>query len=158
MGTLADITNVVVESAHVNIPQLCGTEDGRVLVQTYDWKAALSIKFRNIPHLKTYHHFRFTCDHPGTVFVKTHADTEEMQLVLTKSLTWSPSASQLPPIVNPRGLLPERQWYLYEHIRQFCPEYARDTVAPLPRVAKPGSSRPQNATDVPPSKRAKHTR
>ena len=75
VGTLEDIKIAVAESASVNIPQLCGTEDGIVLVPTYDWKAHLSMKLKTIPHLKTYHHFRFDCDAPGSVFVKTHADT-----------------------------------------------------------------------------------
>ena len=38
MGALADIAHVVEESAKVNTAQLCGTEDGQVIVSTYDWK------------------------------------------------------------------------------------------------------------------------
>ena len=45
-------------------------------------------------------------------------------------------------LIDPRGLPPERQWYLYDHIREFCPEYAKDIVAPVPTVPKPDSSRP----------------
>ena len=158
VGTLTDIAKVVKESATVNVPQLCGAEDGSVLVPTYDWKTEFSTKFRTVPSLKTYHHFHFTHTVPGSVFVKKHADTEEVQFVLTKSSSWSPVPSQLPPIIIPHGLPPERQWYLYEQIREFCPEYARDSVAPLPRVAKPGSSRRQNPTSgTPAPKKAKHT-
>ena len=142
VGTLSDIARVVEECASVNIPQLCGTEDGTVIVPTYDWKTHFTTKFKTVPHIKTYHHFRFTSDTPGSVFVKTHADTDETQIQLLPSQSWSPSFSQLPLLINPCGLPPERQWYLYDHIGEFCPENAKDIVAPLPTVPKPGSSRP----------------
>ena len=45
VGSLADIAQVVNESAKVNIPQLCGTEDGSIIVPTYDWKGWLATKF-----------------------------------------------------------------------------------------------------------------
>ena len=103
VGTLADIAKAVDESATVNVSQLCGTGGGQVIVPTYDWKADFSSKFRHVPHLKTYHHFRFTCDAPGSVFLKKHVDTEETQLLLTRSSSWSPVTSQLPPLVNPHN-------------------------------------------------------
>ena len=141
VGTLTDIAQVVQESAIVNVPQICGTEDQRVVVPTYNWKVELSSKFRTIPHIKSYHHFRLTAASPGSVYVRTHADTEEVQIQFLRSSTWSPSPSQLPSLIQPLGLSPERQWYLYDHIREFCPEHAKDVVAPLPQVPKPGSSR-----------------
>ena len=141
VGSLSDIAQVVNNSATVNIPQICGTEDGQVIVPTYNWKDDLSIRFKTVKNIKTYHHFRFTSEKPGSVFVKTHADSDETEIQLLHSLSWSPSSSQLPPLVEPRGLLPERQWYLYQHIREFCPDYAKDIVAPLPTVPKPPTNR-----------------
>ena len=79
VGTFADI-GTVEESAIVNIPQVCGTETARVVVPTFDWKTEFALKFKNIPHIKTYHHFRFTGGAPGSVVVKRHADTEEMHM------------------------------------------------------------------------------
>jgi hypothetical protein len=52
VGSLADIARVVEESAKVNTAQLCGTEDGQVIVSTYDWKTDFSTKFRTVPHIK----------------------------------------------------------------------------------------------------------
>ena len=75
MGSLADIAQVVNESAEVNIPQLCGTEDGSIIVTTYDWKGWLATKFKTIPQMKQYHHFRLSADNPGSIFLKVHADT-----------------------------------------------------------------------------------
>ena len=162
VGSLTDIERVVDDSAIVNIPQLCGKEDGSIIVPTYDWKSDFSSKFKIVPHIKSYHHFHFVSDSPGSVYVKTHADTEEIHIQLLRSSSWSPSSSQLPPLVNPPGLSPERQWYLYEHIREFCPDYAKDSVAPLPTTPKPGSNRttrtlPSVETTPPAPKRTRHT-
>lgn len=139
VGSLADIAQVVNESARVNIPQLCGTEDGSIIVPTYDWKGWLATKFKTIPQMKQYHHFRVSADNPGSVFLKVHSDTEEKKFDLIKDPLWLPSASELPSLVEPRGLPPDRQWYLYEHIREFCPDYSKDTVAPLPTIPKPST-------------------
>ena len=157
VGTLTDIAQVVEESATVNVPQICGTEDHRVVVPTYNWKTEFAPKFKTIPHIKSYHHFRLTANSPGTVYVKTHADTEEIQISFLRSSTWSPS-SQLPLLIQPLGLSPERQWYLHDHsIREFCPEYAKDIVAPLPQVPKSGSARstaqPPTIAQTPPAQK-----
>ena len=47
VGCLADIARVVNDSATVNIAQLCGNQNGDVVVPTNDWKTFLS------PHFKT---------------------------------------------------------------------------------------------------------
>jgi hypothetical protein len=157
IGTLADIAKAVDDSAKVNVPQLCGTEEGKVVVPTYDWKNEFSSHFKHVPQLKTYHHFRFASDFPGSVFIKKHADTEETRLTIAKSPSWSPVPSQLPPLVSPRGLPPERQWYLYEQIGDFCPVYAKDSVAPLPRMAKHSWKTVNTTPTIPAPKRARIT-
>jgi hypothetical protein len=35
------------------------------------------------------------------------------------------------------GLSAERQWYLYDKIREFCPQADRDVTCPLPSVPNP---------------------
>ena len=48
-----------------------------------------------------------------------------------------------PEVIPAKGLSPDRQWYLYDQIRQFCPESTKDLVCPLPSV-------PQNQhTNIP---------
>ena len=54
---------------------------------------------------------------------------------------WDVDSDTLPNIVPPHGLSIERQWYLYEQIRPFCPDEDKDTVCPLPLSPKPGGSR-----------------
>ena len=45
---------------------------------------------------------------------------------------WEPSISDLPPLVQARGLSPERQLYLYEKICPFCIERSMDLTCPIP--------------------------
>ena len=42
-----------------------------------------------------------------------------------------------PPVVTPEGLSSQRQWYLYNKIREFVPIEAQDLVCPLPRKRPP---------------------
>ncbi|KAL7390188.1 hypothetical protein ABVT39_016614 [Epinephelus coioides] len=61
VNTLADIAKVVENSSpesHLNIPQLVGMADGRVIVKTFDWQTHLSPYFRRLPQIKSYQHFR----------------------------------------------------------------------------------------------------
>ena len=46
----------------------------------------------------------------------------------------------LPEVVQPRSLTAEKQWYLYEKIREFCPGASKDKTCPLPSVPKPSSA------------------
>ena len=105
--------------------------------------------------MKQYHHFRLSADNPGFVFLKVHADTEEKKFDLLKDPLMLPSASDLPSLVE-HWLPPNRQWYLYEYIREFCPDYAKDTVAPLPTIPKPSTrkSPPPSSPSASNSKKA----
>ena len=46
--------------------------------------------------------------------------------------SWQPYPHQLPAVVMPNGLSSERKQYLYEKIREFCPDEKKDTVCPKP--------------------------
>ncbi len=63
----------------------------------------------------------------------------EVEFELLKA-PWA-AEEDFPAVVPPRGLNADRQWYLYESIRPFCPDPDKDTVCPLPSVPKPGGSR-----------------
>ena len=79
------------------------------------------------------HHFRFSADRPGVVFVKnTSNDLKERKINLLKSTTWRPTPTNLPERIIPMGLSLERQWYLYQKIHDFCPDNVQDTVCPQP--------------------------
>lgn len=141
VGSLKGIAQVVNESADCNFSQLVCSDEGTPIVNTYDWTSFFAPHLKKISGIKKYHHFRCDSTKPGKVFVKVHADTEEIEIDLMKHKPgWAPDHSELPPIVPPKGLSAERQWYLYESIWPFCPEGDKDLTCPLPTVPKPGSA------------------
>ena len=48
---LDDIVRTINKSASVNHAQLVGTQDGEVLVPTYDWLSFFAMYFKKIPHI-----------------------------------------------------------------------------------------------------------
>ena len=127
IGSLRAITQVVNDSAECNVPQLVCDENGGTIVPTYDWTTFFAPHLKKLIGIKKYHHFRFTSSEPGVVYVKEHADTAEVRMDLNKSSTpWVPDKDELPSVVSPKGLSAERQWYLYDHIRPFCPDSDKD--------------------------------
>ena len=132
--SLHDIRATVEKSAKCNVAQLVAEADGSVIVPTCNWKEFLAPYFRTIPSIKEYQHFTFSSDKPGIVSVKKHVDTSSKELHLLKD-NWNPGES-VPNILPPKGLPLERQWYLYDNIRQFCPEETKDVVCPLPSIPR----------------------
>ena len=97
-----------------------GTLEGDALVPSYDWPGffenhVIKTALRGI--LK-YQYFRFSRSTPG-VYVKTLSSESEKKITLLKQLSWKPP-SDLPEVVVPNGLKPERQLYLYEKIQEYC--------------------------------------
>ena len=121
------------------VPQLVGTLDGTTFVPTYNWSAffeEVTVKTA-LKGISKMHHFKFTACKPGMVFVKDSSTGAERLINLLKDTPWRPSADQLPPTVVPNGLSIERQWYLYDKIREFCPDNKKDTVCPKPAYPQP---------------------
>ena len=136
--TLSDLCNVVSESTvkGINIPQLVGTEDGKVIVSTYDWQSFLQPYFKPLPGLKKLQHFRFSAESPGMVYYRTKPDDPERTFQLLQSPEAFPQAGEL-QASNPPGLPLERQWYLYNKIREFVRPDAQDVTCPLPQDQLP---------------------
>ena len=141
VGGLTDLCGVVNDSAAVNIAQPTGLEDGSVVVTTYDWQNYFSPFCAKVNGIKKLHHLRFSSASPGCIFVKERAGSAEVNRTILKDKNWKPTADQLPPILPPTGLSQQRQWYLYEKIREFCPDYLKDTTCPRPSdpAQDPGS-------------------
>ena len=104
----------------------------------YNWTDFLSALFAHVPNITSYYHFRFTHDHPGTVYLCEFANTQEKQVVLIKTNA-TIDKTALPSTLTPSGLSEERQQYLYEHIRPFCDEKYHDETCPQPSSQKPVS-------------------
>ncbi|MED6255430.1 hypothetical protein ATANTOWER_009691 [Ataeniobius toweri] len=114
LSTLADIAKVVENSSpesRLNIPQLVGLEDGRVLVNTFDWQAHLSPYFRKLPQIKSYQHFSFDAKRLGVVLARTHSDAEPVSFQLLCDPGVLPPVVCVPALPAP-GLATDRQIYL----------------------------------------------
>ena len=137
VGCLDDLVNVCEGSAKVNKSQLVGTQDGTVVVPTYNWSAFFQPFFKANPFkgLKKLQHLRFTATHPGACFFKETPDGEERMIAILRDPYWRPSSHVLAPVIPPQGLSAERQQYLYEKIRDFCPPHCKDIVCPRPTGA-----------------------
>ena len=138
IADLDDIANSVSQSSFVNVPQLVGTLDGTVFVPTYNWsdffeEHTVKTALKGISKL---HYFRFTKDKPGMVMVRETTAGPERCIKLLKDPSWKPSPTELPPVVIPSGLSIERQWYLFDKIREYCPD-SKDIVCPEPRHPRP---------------------
>ena len=70
--------------------------------------------------------------------MKMHSYSTEGKFQLLKQ-PWTPDSNELPDIVVPKSLSAERQWYLYDQIRPFCRDSAKDITCPYPNIPKPGS-------------------
>jgi hypothetical protein len=78
---------------------------------------------------------------PGVVIARRYVDSEQETFELLKKSADYPAlleASILPKKISPARLSPERQWYLYDKIREHIPDPVdKDATAPLPTVARP---------------------
>ena len=72
VSSLDDVVEVVNTSADVNVAQLVGTQSGQSVVPI------LGAHFRNVLHLKNYHHFTFSASQPGVVVMKEFSDSQQV--------------------------------------------------------------------------------
>ena len=135
VGCLNEIATVVEESASVNIAQLVGTQEGELIVPTYSWSSFLSQYFKRIPGIKKIHHFIIHSPEPSEIQLKQSVDSSTVKMTLLRSPSVIPPDT-LPPVISPRGLSPERQWYLFDKIREYCRLQLQDITCPLPDVPR----------------------
>ena len=128
-----------------NVSQLVADEDGNVIVPTFDCTDFFATRMKRFVGIKKYHNFRFDSSDPGVVTVKLHSDSVEEKFYLLKQ-PWIPDLSELPNILSSKSLSTERRWYLFDQIRQFCSDNAKDITCPLPSVPRPGS---RSGTPIP---------
>ncbi|KAF6027391.1 hypothetical protein EB796_014291 [Bugula neritina] len=100
----------------------------------YDWAQFISQFFSlYATHILTYHQIVFT-DKGVAHCKKLIGESVTTEILLSKC----PAADLLPTAISSKGLDLQRQWYLYEQIREFCkPEYTQDLVCPRPSFPKP---------------------
>ena len=139
---LDDIVNVVEQSAAVNHAQLVGTHNGQVIVPTYNWVTFFVTHLKKISNITKYHHFTASTNKKGIIISKIFRDSTEIESALLKDDSWNPTIHEMPPIIEPQGMSAERQWYLYDKIRPYCSDKAKDLTCPLPSVPRPGTPVP----------------
>ena len=112
VGSIHDIAEVVTRSARLNHPQLIGEYDGTTHVLRHMTGVVFFDSYTTQTALKgisKMHHFYFTADHPGYVFVKHSSDDREKKIKLLKDLSWKPSKFSLTEQIIPPGLSLEHQ-------------------------------------------------
>ena len=90
---------MVKESASVNVAEFVGLHNGTVHVPTFDWATYLEQFYKKLPNIKSYYHFRFDQEFPGTVFCKQYWFSEEKAINLLRNRNQLPQPAQLPNIV-----------------------------------------------------------
>ena len=83
---LDDIVQTINKSANVNHTQLVGTQNGEVLVPTYDWLSFFAMYFKKISNIKSYQNFIVSTNSPGVVEYKKfriHKNQHHQRLIST---------------------------------------------------------------------------
>ena len=135
VSSLEDIETVVNSSTEVNVTQLVGTQAGETVVCMYDCTLFFREHFRNVPHLKRFHHFSFSAESPRVVSLKEYSDSASTMFVMRFDEEWQPAADELLTAITPAGLPLAWQLYLYEQIREYCRNGREDLVCPNPHLA-----------------------
>lgn len=124
------LVDVVQKSASSNVAIPYKHEDGGATWEWRDWKSFLSTNFKAVRNIRKYHHFRFSCQDPGYVFLKESVDSEETSVSIMKSPILDPHAR--PILITPPGLSRDRQTYLYRNVRPYVRPLHQEEVCPTP--------------------------
>ena len=78
--------------------------------------------------------FRIEKNHPGIVFARDYASSDEIAINIMKSGTMQNlQLAQLPTVIPQKDLDAQRQWYLYQQVAPYC---KNKEVCPKPSVTK----------------------
>ncbi|CAB4412920.1 unnamed protein product [Rhizophagus irregularis] len=142
---LSDMVEVVHNSTTggFNTAQTIYGLGGNQKVLFYKWTEFLNKEFTKIPQILQQHHFEISNEKNGIVNVQTKVDGEKIEIsILKKNIT--PLIS-FPNILLPKKLSAERQWYLYEQIREHVthPD-KKDQYCSKPLIPKPSKDKSEN--------------
>ncbi|KAH3890277.1 hypothetical protein DPMN_014353 [Dreissena polymorpha] len=99
----------------------------------YDWKDYISTLFHPIKNGTKFHQFHVSADHPGVVKCRDFSDSPEG----LRKVNVNVSCDDLPKEMFAKGLDLDRQWYLFEHIREICrTDKAKNFTCPNPATGK----------------------
>lgn len=124
--TKQHIVDIVSKSSHSNVPVVYS--DGWTW---RTWKSFFLERFKKVPNISKHHHFRFTADEPGVVFMKIAADeTTETRFVICKPQLLPMDSDDLPPTISAAGLSHQRQTYLFRHVRPLVRRQFQEILCP----------------------------
>ncbi|CAB4376175.1 unnamed protein product [Rhizophagus irregularis] len=141
---LSDLVQVVHNSTTggFNTAQTINNSNGVQKVLFYKWTEFLNKEFTRIPQIQQ-HHFEISNQKHGVVNVQTKIEGEKVEItILRKNIIPS---NVFPNLLVPKELSAERQWYLYEQIREHVthPD-KKDQYCSKPLIPKSCKSIPEN--------------
>ncbi|CAB5381718.1 unnamed protein product [Rhizophagus irregularis] len=142
---LSDLVQVVHNSTTggFNTAQTIYNSNGVQKVLFYKWTEFLNKEFTRIPQILQQHHFEISNQKHGVVNVQTKIEGEKVEITILKK-NIIPS-NVFPNLLVPKELSAERQWYLYEQIREHVthPD-KKDQYCSKPLIPKSRKSIPEN--------------
>src|SRR6266498_4214578 len=129
----------VIESSTIggfNQVQTVFDKNNNHIVHFYDWTKFLLKFFKPISNILKYHHFILHKDNIGNVKIKEIVDENKQTIDIRKSKNIN--IIGFSQEIHSTGLSAERQWYLYEQVRQYIQDpQKQDEYYPLPSISKP---------------------
>lgn len=151
VDTMQDMARTVQSSTDkaINLPQpIVDPVSKQQLVHVYKWSAFLEQFFKPIPHILSYQVFHTSSLNPGTFLLQKHSSSPKEEVSILRDVDEAIPVGHLPEEISLKGLTLERQWYLYEQIREFCTtEEAADATCPKPSLPK--QNQPTTTTSEP---------
>ena len=128
---MASVVRSSIDQA-VNIPQLIVDPiTQEQLVCVYKWSEFLDKFFKHIPNILSYQIFEVSSSKPGVFSLRKSSSSAIEEISTLRNSANSIAIGQLPEQIPLKGLSLDRQWYLYEHIREYCTtEEAADSTCP----------------------------
>ena len=81
---------------------------------------------------------------PDELMTKEAEDEPTLKPNIISNSSNVQDSGHMPSQITPRGLTPERQWCLFDKIREFCPAASIDITCPLLLVHQPSTLRPSS--------------
>lgn len=128
MQHVADIVENSTPKSKVNQSIMVSDERGRQLSFPFKkWTSYFkSLRWKRIPHLTSYYHFKFSNDKPGIISCRKRLDDipvdVEIGHIIPPNVTLEEDVSV--------GLPEARQRYLFSNLREYCKEEYRDVLCP----------------------------
>jgi len=137
---LSDLVQVVSDSTigGFNTAQTIYDSNGQQQVYFYKWTEFLNKTFSRVSQILQQHHFEISSEALGKLNIQTRIEGEKVEVSILKK-TKPFCSTDFPNILLPKELSAERQWYLYEQIREHVSDpNKKDGYCSKPVISKPG--------------------